>query len=420
MKTPFVGLTLATALLAAPSHAASQSELTDAILSAYSETSAAFGPRPNLAQALGTLPLRYSADTAEKLTKVFGNAQPLRVKPAPAPKGQVGYLMTLQPLRFSERGRVEVEWSELAVKLALNKAGNTLATDGRWAGFAAGDRYSSVRYSDIRFNSQHERNADGVWFGATQGRIGVIAFDETPLTAPAKPRAPSKNSKAFRMEDVRFSTGLGSRGKVADLSYRLSAATLEVNKEKIERLNLSLRLTNIDAKVVKELSQSLNGSVAAALNNAHSGATLQQFEQLGKRALLNGAALAIDDLSGSFRGDTAALKGHIGLANATEDDLDSFSRMLGKLVARFELRMPISLVRNVAVIFTRAGSEAERLSLGRKAADKAIDKAIGDGYVRLDDGELYSTIEYKDGKLSANAKALDMSNLLGGPPRRTR
>jgi hypothetical protein len=136
----------------------------------------------------------------------------------------------------------------------------------------------------------------------------------------------------------------------------------------------------------------------------------------GKAAIVRGSAIEIDEISARFHGIKASIRGRVGLAGAVESDLDDFTRLVKKIAARFEIRVPVALVREVAgVVAARQAQQqgatpdaASTAQMGQTMADVVIGKLVGGGFARIDNDVLVSNLEFRDGKLTANGKEVTL------------
>jgi outer membrane biosynthesis protein TonB len=85
-----------------------------------------------------------------------------------------------------------------------------------------------------------------------------------------------------------------------------------------------------------------------------------------------------------------------------------------KIAARFEIRVPVAMVRDISGIVAarqsaQQGAAANGMSvaqLGQTMSDVVVGKLLGAGYARLENDVLVSTVEFRNGKLTANGKEI--------------
>jgi TonB family protein len=110
----------------------------------------------------------------------------------------------------------------------------------------------------------------------------------------------------------------------------------------------------------------------------------------------------------------------VALQGATRADLDNIDRLTKKVVARFEVRLPMALVSEIAATFAAKQVAAQAAQRGGSAdpqtvaqlrqnmTDLVVGKLVGPGFARLENDVLVSTLEWKNGILSANGKPVPL------------
>jgi TonB family protein len=190
-------------------------------------------------------------------------------------------------------------------------------------------------------------------------------------------------------------------------------------------VHVGLRVTHIDKAALAEIT-ALGKTLATRAGDKERtpAEQLASFKPLlrsyAKAAMAPGAALDIDDISARYHGEKMALKGRVTLEGGTPADLDTPGALLKKIVARFEIRVPIALVREIAgkVVAQQTaqqGKPADPDTLARlrqSATDVIVGKLTGGGFARVENEVLVSNLEWRAGALRANGKPV----ALGMPP----
>jgi hypothetical protein len=104
---------------------------------------------------------------------------------------------------------------------------------------------------------------------------------------------------------------------------------------------------NIPAKAMAELDQSLRAQQSLDLRRRAARADAAQSEGYGKRLVKAGAVLNIEDISAAYRGNTASIKGRVSFQKTVDADFDSVPALLKKLVAHFDVRVPVALMKDI-------------------------------------------------------------------------
>jgi TonB family protein len=124
--------------------------------------------------------------------------------------------------------------------------------------------------------------------------------------------------------------------------------------------------------------------------------------------------IEIDDFSARYHGNKATLHGRIALSGAGGADQDDVKALAKRIVARFEIKVPLAIVRDVAASVAARQAAAQQgngaagqmsgTQLGQSITDVIVGKLVGGGFARVENDALVSTVEWRDGELRANGK----------------
>jgi uncharacterized protein YdgA (DUF945 family) len=393
----------------------------DALQSALGELQLTQDPRQPLPVQLdGMAAVRYTPATAAKLRAVFGNEQPFSIQRQPARSGRLLYRMRLQPLHYVGQNDARVDWDEALLDFDMDKAGKTVDFNGRWNTLSASEPSFRLSAENISLSGHQRRSADKLWFGNGQLRIARVR-GETPQTPNA--------GTDLSMNDLTVDWHTVERPKTIDMQIQQRIGSISAAGEKVEDLRFDMRVVNIDRASMVALQaagerqrQQLKG-MTPEQQLAAMKPLLQSF---GKAAIVRGSALEIDEISARYKGNKASIRGHVGFVGAVEADLQDLTKLVKKIVARFEIRVPVAMVRDIAGVVAerqakQPGAAANPMSpaqMGQTFTDVVIGKLVGGGFARLENEVLVSNIEFRDGKLTANGKEISLPKPVpsGEPP----
>jgi TonB family protein len=358
--------------------------------------------------------------TAAKLRAVFGTEHPFTIVRRPARPGSGGaWRARLQPLHYESVPGSGADWSEGILDLTLDKTGTIVDSTGSWNSLSAGDGNLRVTANAISSSSHEKRGYAGLWFGDSHVRVASVRFDNKP-------------SGTLTMDQLSFDWRMVERPKTVEASYESRIRAITVGGERVEDVRFAMRLTNLDKKALAEMQaegERLHKQAAAAVQPTPEQQldTLKPYlRSFGKSAMARGTALEIDEISARYHGNKATLRGRVALAGAVESDLDDFKALAKKIVAKFELRVPMALVRDItgAVAAKQAQQQGTAANtqgtaqLGQTMTDVVVGKLVGGGYARLENEVLVSNLEFRDGKLSANGKEIGLPKVVpaAAPP----
>jgi uncharacterized protein YdgA (DUF945 family) len=360
--------------------------------------------------------MRYTPDTAAKLRAVFGNEQPFTVERRPAKPGRQLYRMHLQPLHFVDKDNSRVDWDEALLDFDMDKTGTTVDFSGRWNMAAASDATTRLSAENMSLSGDHRRSRDKLWFGNGQFRIGRVRGES--------PKTPGSGMD-LTMKDLRVEWRTIEKPKTVDMQFQQRIASIEAAGEKIEDVRFDMRVVNLDRTAMVALqaaSERQREQLKGMTPEQQLAAVMPMLQTFGRSALLRGSAIEIDEISARFRGNKASIRGRFGLAGAVEADLKDMTALVKKIAARFEIRVPVAMVRDISGIVAarqsaQQGAPANGMSiaqLGQTMSDVVVGKLLGAGYARLENDVLVSTVEFRNGKLTANGKEVALPKAPSG------
>jgi TonB family protein len=389
------------------------SELFDASFAAMRELQADDNSKLGLIERLDRLErFRHSPEIAGRLLKLYGTERPLSFARASAPEGQVGYRASLAPLKYTGQDGSAVDWVEASASIMLDKAGRNVTVDGSWPAVNFEDKQVRMSLRDITLAATQHQGAGGLWFGNFQVALGSLV---------AEPKA-QDTGPSITLEGMRMSTAVTDHGKTSEMGYQFGIKNITVAGLRVDDIRLALRITNIDnqAMVAMKTATEKNKARMAGMTPEQQAAVVKPiFKELMRSAVMRGAAIELDDLSAGYGGNRASVKGRITVKGASAKDLDSMPALLKKLVGRFDVRVPLALVREVSGVIARkqiaaqqgAGANPDPQALAQLTqtiTDIAVGKLVSGGFARVENDAVVSTIELRDGKLFANGKEVSL------------
>lgn len=375
---------------------------------------------------------RPSPQTADKLRAAFGTDRLYALERRPPVAGKPVWRTTLFPLQYTSAEGVTSDWSEGLFDLTLNGDGSAATGHGGIERILVEDKDTRMAWRGIVFDTDQRRGYAGLWFGTMDARVGQLRFQN------------KHDGTVMDMNGMRFASRVTEKPKTVDIAYENRIGSIAVAGEQVDDIRFALRVTNLGKQAMADLKTAGDKLKArkAAPQAAPAALTPQQIDALkpllrsfGEAALASGTAIEIDEVSASYHGSKVMLKGRVALQGATREDLDDPKRLANKVVARLDVRVPLALVREIAatVAARQAAAQAAQrgaasdpkavAEMGKNMGDIMIGKLAGDGLARIEDDALVSTLEWKDGKLTANGKPVPLpkpaSNaaprLAGGP-----
>jgi TonB family protein len=354
---------------------------------------------------------RHSPETAQKLVKIYGSEKPWTLERAPAAlKDRFDYLGRLAPSHYASELGETWDWAEMRLTMSLDKASRNLSVRGDWASLVMEDKNTRFAMRDLRLTGKHTRDASGLWFGDTQVDIAGVKVDA------------KAQGVGVAFDGLRFKTTVTGRPKSLDIGYVMTVKGIDVAGERIDNFTLATRVTNIDKATMVEMKafgEKRNTGAGAATAQEQAAALAPLLKTMGKAAIQRGTAIEIDELSARYHGNTASLKGSVSAQGATEADLDSMAALGKRIVAHFDVKVPVALLRDIstAVATRQANAQAKAqgsaqanpqsvAQMAQSMTDIMVGKAINNGYARIENDVLVSSIDLRGGVLRINGKQI--------------
>jgi uncharacterized protein YdgA (DUF945 family) len=322
--------------------------------------------------------------------------------------------MRLQPLHHAGDDGSRVDWDEALIDFDMDRAGKTADFRGRWNTLAAEEPGMRVSAEGISLSGRETRSRDGLWFGNVEARVASV-------------RGEGKGGEVvLAMDDLRMGWRSADRPKSIDMQFQNRIGAISVDGEKVEDVHFDLRFANIDraSMAAFQAAGERQRKELAALTPEQQAAALKPLLLgLGKAAIVRGSAIEVDEISARFHGIKASIRGRVGLAGTVESDLDDVTKLVKKIAARFEIRVPVALVREVADVVAarqaqQQGSTPDATStaqMGQTMADVVVGKLVGGGFARIENDVLVSNLEFRNGKLTANGKEVTLPSPTPSP-----
>jgi uncharacterized protein YdgA (DUF945 family) len=345
----------------------------------------------------------YSPETSAKLNKVYGTDHPINFTSMAAPKGQQRFHFSLMPLHYADTDGTTVDWPELGADLLLDQHGKRLTTKANWASVQGEDKSMSVDVRDVAFSAQERQGYAKLWFGNGQMTIGSITLHG------------KTNGITGKLEGIRVESTVAEKPRSIEYRTATTIKAVNVADTQVDDIHAAFRIRNIDkAALGRFVTATRNAKLTSLPMDRQVKAMMPMFEDLARAAILHGASIDIEDISASFQGSRASIKGHVGFEGVGAADLAAIPTFIKKIVARFEVRVPVALVRAVSgkiaheqLANQHPGTTPDAQSTAQMAqtmTDVVVGKLINSGYARIVNDVLVSTIEWRGGKLRANGK----------------
>lgn len=393
-----------------------KSSFFETIMAAAKELGVAMGSQTDIVKRMEIFAkFEFSPALRPKLKEVFGSEHLIPVQRTNGPKGQVIYTSKLVPHSYLDETAVAFSWAELNSRSVVNKAGSTLDASVTWPSLSIVGTSASGTIEKMSMDVKQMRAKDGIWFGTVGMKAGAMAMR---AAAPGS----SEFKETARLEDIVIDAGVTRQGKKADVNYAFSIKSIVFGGDHIDRAKIGLRMVNLPAQALADIDREMKAVQGSSLPaDAQAEVTLRSMKSFGKSMVTSGASLVIDDISAAYHGNTASIKGRVDFDKVVEADFDAPIELGKKVVARFDVRLPVAMVNDVSRMMASkqvdasAANSAEQIDLAAKnIAGLVIGKLVNEGFAVMEKGELRSTIDIKNGKVTFNGKIIPIPGMPNG------
>lgn len=350
---------------------------------------------------LDTLPgFRFSPATSSLLVKQFGTDRLFSVKREVSAAGGRSYIVTVPTLRRDHPDGSSFAWSAMQGQVAIQPDGGTFVSTFSAPRVVAENSTLRLEARDMAYAST-TRNDDALPVGEGIAELGALELTE------------KTDGASTRVDGMALTFGIQDMGGAVDIVNDLGARTVTIHGERIDDPHMGIRLTGLDKTAVEAIMK-LGKQASAAASPRTDMAPMMR--QLGLALLRRGAAIELDDISFSYRGSKASMRGQLHLENATEDDLDRPAGLLKKVAGHLDVQVPVAMLHALAdgmagkqLAKQQPGANAATIAaLGTTIYDGLLRAATASGYARIDGDMLVTTVDIHDGVILLNGKPVQL------------
>lgn len=349
---------------------------------------------------------QHSPETVKLLVEAFGTERPWGLEKGGVVDGKTVWHSPLFALRRTTPSGGTVEWSELTTDVLVAADGKTMEFRAAWPSFSYEDKDARFTLRDGALTGTQRRGGGKLWYGNVQGSLASVQVEGV------------KQPFSMSMRDLRLTTRMDERARTVEMTQKFGIKAIEFAGERIDDFTLDVRIANIEkAALVAAQAADKKLSAKQAASREDLSALMPLLKSFVRGAAKHKTALVIDEMSLAFHGHKAMLKGRVGLDAVKDADLADMSKVAKRINGRFEIRVPVALVREVALAVARKQAAAankpqaqpqDLAAAAQSITDVIIGKALGNGFARLENDVLVSTIEFRGGVLRVNGKKIDL------------
>jgi TonB family protein len=363
---------------------------------------------------MATLPgFRFSPATSKLLVKQLGTDKLFTVKRQEITGGGQDYQFTAPALRHTDPDGSSFAWDTVlgSVKIAPDRI--TIANQFNAPRFSVEDKTMRVDVRDVAVSGTSLDK--GIGYG--DGQVDVA---NVQMLSKA-------DGSTMSMDGLFGKFGLKDEGPSVSMYYETGVRTVAFQGERIDDLHLAMHFTGLDKAALDELGKmgqdmkAQEARLAKLPPEAMTAAIQEQLfkqmmRQMGVAVTAKGASIALDDISFSYRGNKASLRGQMHLENVTPADLDQPAAMGKKVVAHFDVQVPLAMLRAFSdamvrkqLAKTQPGADAATIEkAGLQGYETALRQAVASGYAKVEGDMLVTSVDIRDGNVLINGKPFEM------------
>ncbi|WP_168710065.1 DUF945 family protein [Massilia sp. Mn16-1_5] len=349
---------------------------------------------------------QHTPETAKLLADAFGNERPWSVEKRGSEQGKTSYRFLLAPLHTTTAAGNTLVWDAFPIDFRVDNAAKSVDYRGSWPSLSFEDKEARVTLRDGSLSGKQRRGGGDVWYGTLRGDLASMQFEH------------KTSNMSLLMRELWIDGRVDERPRTVDMHYGFGIKAIEIAGERIDNFKMNTRFLNIEKAAMvamRAAEKKMSAQKVAASDNLN--VMMPFFKQLMRGAAKNKTALVIDEMSVGYHGHRALLRGRVSFGpGADRADLETLAK---RIDARFTVKVPLALVREVATVVVRqqmaAAAKAQpqaqpqdAAALAASATDAIVGKMLANGYARLEDDALVSTIEFSKGVLRVNGKQVEL------------
>lgn len=346
---------------------------------------------------------QHTEATRAKLQASFGVSSLFQVKKLAPEPNKVSYAVTIPSNKFTDPKQVTVEWTPFDSRVDLDTAGRHMIWNGNWSSLMVRGADMTGVVSNMTMESDQRRVGADVWLG--KGNFKIASIDV----------GSSLKGSMVLVENTALAVEVAQKGKLIDVAYDFGVGAVTAGGVQLDTIRFASRVSRLDVKLYESLIRKANEKDDAGMQPAQ---VLAQFQKeapaVARSFAAHGTAYEIDDFSAVFKGNKAQASGKVSLAPGKPADFNTMAGVMQKVLVRFNVRVPLAMVSDVAAVMVRRDaqakgqvmSDAAAAQAGQSVADAMVGQAVNNGMAKVENGMLVSAIDFKGGKLTLNGKAM--------------
>ncbi len=339
----------------------------------------------------------FSADSQKKLEAAFGRGQPLHVNKKLV-AGGTDLDVLFEPLSYTDAASGQtISWEALHSVTHFNRSYTHASGSGSWPrlSFENGSG-GQLALNGSSYRSELTPDKSSFWSGHSNVTIPEIVYSQ-------------RGEQQLRIADVKIASSLARHAKLLDMRSDMTLAEINWNRDRVGPVRYALAVKNLDGQALSEMQRD-----PALSQMPPAGPARQAWLATNHKSLLKfltpSSSFELQDFSLTFHEVKATLTGRAGFVGARQADFAQPATLWNKIVAHFDLRVPVALVEQVAHALFGKGKDAAGQKKAEASATAMVEglkkNLLEKKFIRIENGVIISSFDFKLGKLAINGKPL--------------
>ncbi|WP_179958390.1 YdgA family protein [Chitinimonas arctica] len=370
-------------------------------------------------KAVVTTDIEFTAETQAFLKKFFGEQKPLQIENRIRFDDDGVVLVKIPSFNHEEAlSKVKAVWQGMDASISYGGDFNSIAISAVAPGlhFEANDKVT-LDVKELRFESSNTRGAAGIMLGEGKMTLASAAFTQLEKDHPMD----------VKMDGLSYQVRTSAEGEFINSGGDIDLKTLALNGKNYGPAALSVSANHLHGPTLFKLSKAMAQVQREVADPAEqAGKMLKVFRNEGLPLLRNDPSLAIKRLSVKLPEGEVSLQAALSLKGFEDKDLDNPIKLLEKLQAKADLKVPKQVVETVVLwkargaiaIDTEEGEQpdTEELdNLARNLMESNIRKLTEQNLIRADGDMLSSSAQWLGGSLTVNGTPIPLPWQMGLP-----
>ncbi|MDO5058729.1 MAG: YdgA family protein, partial [Neisseria sp.] len=383
---------------------------------------------------------RYQPETEKVLQRFFGSQAPLELSNTISFDGSGKLDFAVPAFKYQELSGIEINWQGLNGQTAYGRG---------WAeykhNYAAPALHvkladkGNISAENISFAGDTKNGTQNIALGSSQTRVGKFSLQwkegidynfklnelvqlvtDLQIGAFINPTGTVPPSE-ISVENLKFDTKVGESGEWINSEGRFGFDKLAYGKDVYGPLDIDVAAEHLDAAGLNALKQKMAEISSKEMSETEiQDALLHTAKNEAVSLFTSNPQIHIRRFDFTMPQGKVHADGTLAFNGLQAADLNDIGKMLKKTDAALNLNVPQKLLESLALsqarsIFTvnaedEAAGEASIDDINetlRLMVDSTVKSMQGQGYLTLDNGDIATRIEVKQGELKLNGKVFE-------------